>query len=145
MSAALIGFGAVLILVFLRMPIAIAMGVVGIALFLMAVLCFYWQQYSDTPLLDFALSVMVFSYSGLLGVYFTVIFTRRGSPRSVMLALAAGFFVTLLQQAYIVDSLGLPESWKGLAFSWKLCIGTAIAFLVCVAGNNNQLTKKGLA
>lgn len=118
------------------------MGVVGIALFLMAVLCFYWQQYSDTPLLDFALSVMVFSYSGLLGVYFTVIFTKRGSPRSVMLALVAGFLVTLLQQAYIVDSLGLPESWKGLAFSWKLCIGTAIAFLVCLAGNNNQLTKK---
>ena len=42
----------------------ISMGLVGIALFLMAVLCFYWQQYSDTPLLDFALSVMVFSYSG---------------------------------------------------------------------------------
>ena len=114
----------------------ISMGLVGIALFLMAVLCFYWQQYSDTPLLDFALSVMVFSYSGLLGVYFTVIFTRRGSPGSVMLALAVGFLVTLLQQAYIVDVLGLPESWKGLAFSWKLCIGTAIAFLVCIAGNN---------
>lgn len=120
----------------------VSMGVVGIVLFLMAVLCFYWQQYSDTPLLDFALSVMVFSYSGLLGVYFTVIFTKRGSPRSVMLALAAGFLVTLLQQAYIVDSLGLPESWKGLAFSWKLCIGTLVAFLVCVAGNNNQLSQR---
>ncbi|WP_017932105.1 sodium:solute symporter [Robiginitomaculum antarcticum] len=123
----------------------IFMGVVGIALFLMSVLCFYWQQYSDTPLLDFALSVMVFSYSGLLGVYFTVIFTRRGSPRSVMLALAVGFLVTLVQQPYIVDTLGLPESWKGLAFSWKLCIGTAIAFLVCLAGNNNQLTKRSAA
>ena len=41
---------------------------VAMALFFMAVLCFYWQQYSDMPLLDFALSVMVFSYSGLLGV-----------------------------------------------------------------------------
>ena len=121
------------------------MGVVGIALFLMAVLCFYWQQYSDMPLLDFALSVMVFSYSGLLGVYFTVIFTRRGSTRSVILALAAGFLVTLLQQAYIVDSLGLPESWKGLAFTWKLCIGTVVAFVVCAAGNNNTLGAKALA
>ena len=119
----------------------ISMGVVGIALFLMAVFCFYWQQYSDTPLLDFALSVMVFSYSGLLGVYFTVMFTRRGSPASVMLALAAGFLITLLQQEYIVDSLALPESWKDLAFTWKLCIGTAIAFIVCQLGNNNQLTK----
>ncbi|MGJ8562339.1 MAG: sodium:solute symporter [Alphaproteobacteria bacterium] len=121
------------------------MGIVGMALFLMAVLCFYWQQYSDMPLLDFALSVMVFSYSGLLGVYFTVIFTRRGSTRSVMLALAAGFLVTLLQQPYIVDSLGLPESWKGLAFTWKLCIGTAVAFMVCQTGNNNQLTRGATA
>ncbi len=121
------------------------MGVVGISLFLMAVLCFYWQQYSDMPLLDFALSVMVFSYSGLLGVYFTVIFTRRGSTLSVILALAVGFLITLLQQPYIVDSLGLPESWKGLAFTWKLCIGTFVAFLVCVAGNNNTLSKGALA
>ncbi|WP_298917903.1 sodium:solute symporter [uncultured Algimonas sp.] len=120
----------------------ISMGLVGLALFLMAVLCFYWQRYSDTPLLDFALSVMVFSYSGLLGVYFTVVFTHRGSPTSVMLALAIGFVVTLLQQAYIVDVLGLPESWKSLAFSWKLCIGTAVAFLVCLAGNDNQLTRR---
>ncbi|WP_371398167.1 sodium:solute symporter [Fretibacter rubidus] len=119
----------------------ISMGVVGMALFGMSVLCFFWQQYSDTPLLEFALSVMVFAYSGLLGVYFTVIFTKRGSPISVMLALAVGFLVTLLQQPYIVDTLGLPESWKSLAFSWKLCIGTFIAFLVCVAGNNNQLSK----
>lgn len=121
------------------------MGVVGIALFLMAVLCFYWQQYSDMPLLDFALSVMVFSYSGLLGVYFTVLFTRRGSTLSVILALAAGFLITLLQQPYIVDSLGLPEAWKGLAFTWKLCIGTAVAFLVCVSGNKNTLAERAQA
>jgi len=119
----------------------VSMGIVGLALFAMSVLCFFWQQYSDTPLLEFALSVMVFAYSGLLGVYFTVIFTTRGSTRSVMLALAVGFLVTLLQQPYIVDTLGLPESWKSLAFSWKLCIGTLIAFLVCVAGNNNQMSK----
>lgn len=123
----------------------IFMGVVGMALFAMAVLCFYWQKYSDMPLLDFALSVMVFSYSGLLGVYFTVIFTRRGSTNSVILALAVGFLVTLLQQPYIVDSLGLPESWKGLAFTWKLCIGTALAFLVCLMGNNNSLTAASAA
>ncbi len=60
----------------------------------------------------------------------------QGPSGSVMFALAVGVLVTLLQQAYIVDVLGLPESWKGLAFSCKLCIGTAIAFLVCIAGNN---------
>jgi len=113
----------------------LCMGLVGIGLFLMSVLCFYWQQYTDMPLLQFALSVMIFSYSGLLGVYFTVVFTKRGSPRSVMFALAVGFFVTLIQQSYIVDVLGLPQSWKQLAFSWQLCIGTSCAFLVCQLGN----------
>jgi len=118
----------------------ICMAGVGIGLFLMAVLCFYWQKYTNMPLLEFALSVMVFSYSGLLGVYFTVIFTKRGSPRSVVLALAVGFLVTLFQQSYVVDILGLPQGWKELAFSWQLCIGTSCAFLVCLAGNDKQQT-----
>ncbi len=113
-----------------------SMALVGIALFLMAVLCFYWQKYTNMPLLQFALSVMVFAYSGLLGVYFTVIFTKRGSPTSVMMALAVGFIITLLQQSYIVDVLGLPQSWKALAFTWQLCIGTAFSFLVCLWGND---------
>ena len=49
----------------------VGMALVSLALALMAILCYFWQQYSDMPLLKFALSVMVFSYSGLLGVYFT--------------------------------------------------------------------------
>ncbi|MCF6274517.1 MAG: hypothetical protein L3J05_01980 [Robiginitomaculum sp.] len=126
----------------------ISMGGVGLALFLMSVLCFYWQRYTEMPLLDFALAVMVFSYSGLLGVYFTVLFTKRGSHTSVLLALAVGFLVTLFMQSFIIDSLPLPESWKGiknLAFSWKLCIGTLVAFLVCVAGNDNKFDEKAPA
>ncbi|HHL41983.1 MAG TPA: sodium:solute symporter, partial [Hellea balneolensis] len=120
----------------------VSMGVVGVCLFLMAVLCYYWQKYTDMPLLEFALSVMVFSYSGLLGVYFTVLFTKRGSHKSVLAALAVGFLVTLFQQSYIVDIFHLPDSFKSLAFSWKLCIGTFVAFLVCIAGNDNALTRE---
>lgn len=111
----------------------VSMGLVGLILFAMSVLCYYWQRYTDMPLIDFALSVMVFAYSGLLGVYFTVVFTKRGSSRSVIVALAAGFIVTLLQQSYVVDALTLPTSWKSLAFSWQLCIGTAVSFAVCAA------------
>ena len=85
---------------------------------------------------------MVFAYSGLLGVYFTALFTRRGASWSVIAALITGFIVTLLMQDYIVDSLHLPGSWKGLAFSWKLCIGTAIAFLVCQLGNDGKASKE---
>lgn len=116
----------------------VSMGVVGLTLFAMSIICYYWQRYTDMPLIDFALSVMVFAYSGLLGVYFTVVFTNRGSSPSVMTALAVGFIVTLLQQSYIVDALELPANWKSLAFSWQLCIGTAASFIVCFAGRQSK-------
>ncbi len=115
-----------------------SMGLVGIGLFLMSVLCFYWQRYTDMPLLEFALSVMVFAYSGLLGVFFTAVFTNRGSPVSVVAALLVGFLVTIAQQSYVVDILSLPDAWKSTAFSWKLCIGTAIAFIVCLMGRSTS-------
>jgi Na+/proline symporter len=105
----------------------------GLALLAMSMLCFYWQRYTQAPLLTFALGVMTFAYSGLLGVYFTLLFTRRGTQASVLWALAAGFVAIGLQQAYVVDTIGLPASWKGLAFPFQLVIGTAVAFAVCAA------------
>lgn len=116
----------------------ISMAGVGVGLFLMSVLCFYWQRYTGLPLLDFALSVMVFAYSGLLGVYFTVVFTNRGSSTSVILALATGFIVTLLQQSYIIDLLNLPVQLKEITFTWQLCVGTLSAFIVCFIGKNRR-------
>jgi solute:Na+ symporter, SSS family len=115
-----------------------AMIVLALALFAMSILCFYWQRYADLPLLEFVLGVMAFAYSGLLGVYATVLFTQRGATRSVIAALATGFFAILLQQHYVVDNLGLPPAMKALAFPWQLCIGTALAFLVCVAGRRRE-------
>lgn len=111
-----------------------SMALVGLVLFSMAVLCFYWQRYTDMPLLNFALSVMTFAYSGLLGVYFSAVLTKRGSPNSVLGALAVGFLTVLVMQPYIVDTIGLPAGLKSLAFSWQLCISTGIAFLVCQLG-----------
>jgi len=116
----------------------LAMVFVGVALGSMAILCFYWQQYSDMPLLKFALGVMVFSYSGLLGVYFTILFTKRGSDQSVLAALIVGFVVTLLFQPY-VTTLYLPLQWQfDLGFTWQLCIGTAVSMLVCCSGSLNS-------
>lgn len=109
--------------------------VLALALFAMSVLCFYWQRYTNTPLLEFVLGVMVFAYSGLLGVYGVVVFTNRGATWSVITALAAGFMTIFLQQAYVVDSFGLPVAFKALAFPWQLCIGTTVAFLTCLMGN----------
>ncbi|MEC9262532.1 MAG: sodium:solute symporter, partial [Pseudomonadota bacterium] len=116
----------------------VAMAVVALALASMACLCYYWQQYSDTPLLQFALGVMVFSYSGLLGVYFITLFTQRGSPASVTAALLCGFIIPLLLQPYVM-SWYLPEAWQlSLGFTWQLVIGTLVATLVCAAGRQPE-------
>ena len=111
-----------------------AMLLLALALFAMSILCFYWQRYTDMPLLEFVLGVMAFAYSGLLGVYATVLFTKRGSTASVIAALAVGFIAILLQQHYVVDHLGLPPAMKGLAFPWQLCIGAGVAFFTCLSG-----------
>jgi Na+/proline symporter len=118
----------------------VGMVLLALALLAMSILCFYWQRYTAAPLLDFALGVMTFAYSGLLGVYFTVLFTRRGSSTSVICALATGFIAIALQQAYIVDLLGLPAAWKSLAFPYQLCLGTAVAFATCLLGNQHPKT-----
>jgi hypothetical protein len=116
----------------------VAMVLLALVLLGMAILCFYWQRYTQAPLLTFALGIMTFAYSGLLGVYFTVLLTNRGSTRSVMWALASGFIAIGLQQSYVVDVLSLPASWKSLAFPFQLCIGTAVAFATCLIGNQRK-------
>lgn len=116
----------------------ISMGVVALLLSAMAALCFYWQQYTDTPLLAFALSVMVFSYSGLLGVYFTALFTKRGSGNSILAALLIGFTIPVLMQPYI-QTLYLAEHLRfDLNFSYQLLIATSVATLVCCIGRINN-------
>jgi solute:Na+ symporter, SSS family len=116
----------------------IGMAVMGVLMFIMAVLSYYWQKYANMPLLDFVLSIMTFAYAGLLGVYFTAIFTTRGSNTSVVLSLATGFIAILIMQKYFVDLLGLPEVFKSLAFPWQLCLATALSFTICVMGNKSK-------
>lgn len=116
----------------------VATVVLGLVLFAMSILCYYWQSYSNLPLLDFVLGVMAFAYSGLLGVYATALFTNRGSSRSVIAALICGFVVILLFQSYIVDTLSLPKVLKTVAFPWQLCAGSTLAFLVAITGNQQK-------
>ena len=111
----------------------IGMAGVGTAMFGMAVLSYYWQRYADLPLLEFALGVMVFAYAGLLGVYFTALFTTRGSSGSVIAALIAGFVAVVLLQPAVAHALGFPAPLNALAFPYQLCIGTVVAFVVCAA------------
>jgi len=94
----------------------------AILLSLMALLSYYWQQYTNLPLLSFALGVMAFSYSGLLGVYISALFTKRGSQKSVLFALIGGFLMVLLLQPYIFGF--------NLGFAWQIVIGTLVSFVI---------------
>lgn len=111
----------------------VGMGVIGVAMFAMAVVSYYWQRYSSMGLLEFALQVMVFTYAGLLGVYFTALFTGRGTTGSVIAALIIGFVTVLLLQPGIAGAIGLPGALRALSFPFQLCVATLVAFIVCVA------------
>lgn len=121
----------------------VGMALMGLAMFVIAVASYYWQQYANVPLLELVLGVMAFAYAGLLGVYFCAIFTKRGSSLTVVLALAAGFVSILVLQKYVATLLGLPPLLTRLAFPWQLCIGTLAAFLVCVVGSPPPATAAG--
>ncbi len=104
----------------------------AVALSLMAMLSYYWQRYTDLPLLNFALGVMAFAYTGLLGVYGAAIFTKRGSATTVPLALIGGFVTVLLLQPYV---LGAVFDFK-LGFAWQIVAGTVVAFGVMLMGKD---------
>ncbi len=97
-----------------------------------ACICVFWQEGSGKTLLDFALLVMVFAYSGLLAVFLTALFTKRGNSASVVAALATGFVTVLVMQPHVWSALGLGKIT--LAFPWKMTVATALAFLVCCLG-----------
>jgi len=96
----------------------------------MAMLSYYWQRYTELPLLSFALGVMAFAYTGLLGVYGAAIFTRRGNATTVLLALIGGFMTVLLLQPYV---LGAVFDFK-LGFAWQILAGTLLAFCIMMTG-----------
>ena len=100
----------------------------------MAMLSYYWQRYTELPLLTFALGVMAFAYTGLLGVFGAAIFTKRGNATMVPFALLGGFLTVLLLQPYV---LGTVYDFT-LGFAWQILGGTFIAFSIMMFGTKNE-------
>jgi len=96
--------------------------VFAILLSLMAMVSYYWQRYTQLPLLNFALGVMAFAYASLLGVYGAGLFTNRGNERSVLFALIGGFMTVFILQPYI-----FPIK---VGFSLQIIIGTIVSFSI---------------
>ncbi len=112
----------------------------AVALSAMAMVSYYWQRYTELPLLSFALGVMAFAYTGLLGVYGAAIFTKRGSARTVPLALLGGFMTVLLLQPYILGEMLETMIDLKLGFSWQILAGTLVAFGVMMMGKSKVLS-----
>jgi SSS family solute:Na+ symporter len=109
----------------------------GLLLILFAVWsAFRYDPKTDT-VLQFALGVMAFAYSGMLGVFLTALFTKRGNSTTVLAALIVGVVSTVLLQKSIYPVwtawiLGKPGA---LADFWWLPIGALLSFLVCASGS----------
>lgn len=103
-----------------------------------ACVCVRWQEASGQGLLPFAIGVMIFAYTGLLAVFLTALFTRRGNARSVIAALAVGFASIALVRfgprfPWLTDILPPLKGLK-LSMGWQMLLGTALAFAVCLLG-----------
>lgn len=114
----------------------------GIVLGLFACICIYWRDHNSDTLINFALGVMGLAYAGLVGVFFCALFTRRGSSRSVLLALVSGFIWMLITQPFIYNALpGLKSDqldwFYAIHFTWKLTLGVLISFIICVSTKGN--------
>ena len=94
----------------------------ALLLFGMALLSYFWQRYSELSLIGFALGVMAFAYTGLLGVYFSAIFTSRGTDKLVPFALTGGFLTVLSLQPYTFNI--------HIGFAWQITLGTLLAFSI---------------
>jgi Na+/proline symporter len=117
-----------------------AVAAMGAALILFAIVAALRYDPKQYSLIQFALGVMTFAYTGMLGVFLTALLTRRGNSTTVILALICGVVVTTLLQD------GIYGRWTHLLFGesrrlgqfWWMAIGTVISFLVCFCGHPSQ-------
>lgn len=113
----------------------------GVALGVFACLCIYFYDPAKSTLLDFVLGVMSFAYAGLLAMFLTALFTRRGNSASAVAALFAGFMTVMVFQVPVWEWWTAQNAWTKanlgpvrLAFPWQLVIGTGVAMAVCLCG-----------
>ncbi len=112
----------------------------GIILGMFGMFSAFWQKNNpDTTLIDFALTVMIFSYSGLVAVFLTAIFTKRGSSISVISALVMGFTLIIVMQTTHIDNISVREL---IAFPWQMSIATLVSFGVCCMGKRKVKSEK---
>ena len=101
----------------------------GMLLTIFAIVTAVMQQSSGLNLVDFATGIMCFAYAGMIGVFLTAIFTKRGNTKSVIASLIVG--------ALIIIPLMFQKQFFGqtyIAWSWWCLIGGVVSTIVCMLG-----------
>lgn len=101
----------------------------GLVLGGFACVCVFWQRRDGAfieggALLGFALGVMTFAYAGLIAVFFSALFTKRGSSASVIAALLTGFVAVLLMQPMTWE-FGVQAVMRWVTRDWSVQPGVA--------------------
>jgi SSS family transporter len=118
----------------------LAVVLMGAILIAFAIFCvFLYNPNGQQSLLDFALSIMAFTASGMLAVFLAALLTKRGNFYSVLAALITGaVIVTIFQQPVL--------TWWTTRFfhhnlimngEWDMPIALIAAFLVCISGSHD--------
>ena len=91
------------------------------------------QEASGLNLVDFATGVMCFAYAGMIGVFLTAIFTKRGNTKSVIAAIVIGALI-------IIPLMFQKQIFGGqyIAWTWWAPIGGTISTIVCMLGKPAQ-------
>ena len=105
----------------------------GVMLTAFAILTCVMQQSSGLNLVDFATGVMCFAYVGMLGVFLTAIFTKRGNTASVSAALIVGMLI-IIPLMFQKELFGQNY----IAWTWWCPIGAIITTLICLAGKPSK-------
>ena len=110
----------------------------GVILGAFAMFCIYWKQSAGQDIINFVLSVMNFAYAGLLGVFITALFTKRGTTASCIAAMITGFIIVLLMRQEIwvqwTSAIGWTDaSTLKIAWPWHLVAGALGATLVAAS------------
>lgn len=108
---------------------------VGAGMGIFAICCAISYDPKNRTLLDLALGVLSFAYSGMLGTFLAALLTRRGTSATVVAALLVGAITVGLLQDSIM-TMWTPHVFGRafrLAWPWWMPIGTTLSFLVCVS------------
>lgn len=114
----------------------LAVALMGLCMSMLGVLCVFLYDKQGRTLIDFALGILSFSFTGMLGVFLTALLTRRGNVVSVIAALASGVAAVVLMQPRILPfwSAKLLGHALNLASTWWMPIGTLLTFAICASG-----------